>query len=464
MIKRIIAVVISVAMLLSFAVIVNAECITWEFNDSTKVLTIKGSGKMTQAPWNDAIDVTKVKKVVIENGITSICDFAFSNNPDSDGDVYESLTEVQIPESVTVIGKRAFAMAENLVEVKLPSNLKEIGMTAFIWTAIEEVTIPSTITNWDKSVFGYCENLKSVTIGNGLTRIPDFTFYGCSALNGVELPGSVVSIGEGAFSECVNLEWIVIPYGVVSIGEGAFDGDVKLSTITIPNSVKELSGSAFSFDLQTIYYRGTKAEWSKIKNNGIYEGTELICKNDALAFEVDLVELACIFSWNEYPDAMYYGLAVFDESGEAIIVDDFDEVVGSTQVSYPITEGKYTARISVWLNDLTVFTETIDFYAGKGQLRDTYALTTLKGEVKDGNFYAEAEIVERYDRDEKDMFIIAVYENDVMVDMVFVTGDLIIGQQFTFGGILEGSEGATLKAFVWNSMDGMQTLSNVIQK
>ena len=77
---------------------------TWHYGDLTWTLdadgtmTISGSGAMTDSP---AGGNSNVKKVVIENGVTSIESSAFSG--------CSSLTDITIPESVTSIGAYAFS-------------------------------------------------------------------------------------------------------------------------------------------------------------------------------------------------------------------------------------------------------------------------------------------------------------------------------------------------------------------
>ena len=77
----------------------TGDC-TWTLNGTE--LTISGNGEMrnyssfgTSAPWGE--DITKV---IIENGVTSIGNYAFYN--------CTRLTSITIPDSVTSIGDAAF--------------------------------------------------------------------------------------------------------------------------------------------------------------------------------------------------------------------------------------------------------------------------------------------------------------------------------------------------------------------
>lgn len=467
--KKFLALALCFTMLFSLVNVASAEdAITWEYNSNTKVLTIKGSGKMTSAPWNNEIDVTEVEKIVIEDGITSICDNAFCVfEEDAPFTPYENLQKVEIPESVTEIGVRAFGWAGKLTSVQLPSKLKKLGMLAFSGTGITDLTIPATLTQWDRTTFANCFSLENVTISDGLTKIPDFTLYGCESLTQIVIPDSVVSIGEYAFGYCTSLETVVIPYGVVTIGEYAFTDCESLAEISIPSSIKKLYGCALeNYYTETIYYQGTKADWDKIEKSEYVMAfeTELVFKNsEALNFKVKIEGEQVTFSWDEVSSVLSYGLAVFKDD-EYVTGTQINENFKNMSFTCTLEDGKYYARLMLLTADFSGSSEFLYFNVGDGVLSESYALTTLKGEMIDGRFYAEAEIVERFDRSAMDMYIIAVYKDGAMLDMVYVSGDLIPGTPFKFGGMLEGEEGAELKAFVWDSIEGMQTLSNVVEK
>ncbi len=475
MLKKVLAITVCIAMLLSLVTIVHAEGITWEYNDATKVLTIKGSGKMTSAPWNDAIDVTKVEKIVIENGITSICDNAFCVFTEDDMIPYSNLTKVTIPESVTAIGERAFGMAEKLVDVKLPSKLKKLGMVAFMGTAIEEVTVPATLTEWHKTTFANCANLENVTISKGVTKVPDFAFYNNTSLTEITIPDSVVTMGEYVFAGCSELVSVNLPRSVVTIGVYAFDECTNLKEISIPENVKMLNYSLDNWCLEKVNFSGTRAQWEKIEGNAIGENTELVCRNEILNYTVSENENYTVLSWNDYPNASGYDLSIYKynpKEGFYDFVETYPYEAASTFVMEDngYEDGLYCADLWVYVtwtegmdfSDM-MWKESVYFAVGESKGQDTYALTGVKmKELSDGRFFVEAEIIERANRNKSDMFVIAVYQDEVMIDMAYMTANLITGIPFSFGGILEGGEGVELRAFAWENMDNMKPLSNIV--
>ena len=87
--------------------------------------------------------------------------------------------------------------------------------------------------------------MTSVTIGNSVTNIGDYAFYGCSGLTSVTIPNSVTSLGRYAFEYCTGLTSVTIPNSVTSIGKWAFSNCKGLTSITIPNSVTNIGDLAF---------------------------------------------------------------------------------------------------------------------------------------------------------------------------------------------------------------------------
>ena len=123
----------------------------------------------------------------------------------------ENVTEVNIPKTVTVDGKKL--------------EVKSIDSYAFCnCSDLKSITIPEGVTSIGRNAFKGCASLTSVNIGNGVTSIGRNAFEGCELLKSVAIPDSVTSIGDDAFSGCTSLTSVVIPEVVTSIGDYAFEG------------------------------------------------------------------------------------------------------------------------------------------------------------------------------------------------------------------------------------------------
>ncbi len=92
---------------------------TYEFDDNG-VLTISGTGEVDA--FSLGLYRSSAKKIIVNEGITSIADSTFSN--------FTSLTEVTLPTSLTSIGDSAFSTCSELTSVIISGNVK-IGSMAF---------------------------------------------------------------------------------------------------------------------------------------------------------------------------------------------------------------------------------------------------------------------------------------------------------------------------------------------
>ena len=273
------------------------EYVTYSFVSSTGTLTISGTGAMNDYSYSDAPwHYLSIKKVVINNGVTSIGDYAFYE--------CEGLTNVTIPNSVKSIEYKAFYGCTGLTSVTIPNSVKSIGEGAFtVCSGLTSVTIPNSVTSIGLGAFSHCTGLTSInvaednlnyasidgvlyskdkktlikcpdgktgsfTIPNSVTTIEKYAFLDCKSLTNINvaednlnytsidgvlyskdkktlitcpggktgsvtIPNSVTSIGSYAFLKCTGLTSVTIPNSVTSIGEGAFSGCTGLTSMTV---------------------------------------------------------------------------------------------------------------------------------------------------------------------------------------------------------------------------------------
>lgn len=154
---------------------------TWDLDTTSGVLTISGSGAMTDygagnPPWFD--QKSSITSIVIEDGVQKIGTNAFR--------AFSNLTAVSIPDSVTSMGAYVFYSCTSLTSIHLPKNL---------------------------------------------ATVPTYGFYNCSKLTEVILPENLVTIGTYAFSGCSALKQITIPHSTQNIYTGAFDNCSSLRTV-----------------------------------------------------------------------------------------------------------------------------------------------------------------------------------------------------------------------------------------
>ena len=149
----------------------------WELTDDG-VLTITGTGEMDNytggiagKPWS----YKNVKQVIIDDGVTTIGNFAFSG--------CTALTSINIPNSVKTIGDWAFSTCK----------------------ALTSINIPNSVTTIEKGAFSYCYKLKQIDIPNSVTTLSKDLLSDCRALESIRIHKDVVKIEEAAFDGCSNL-------------------------------------------------------------------------------------------------------------------------------------------------------------------------------------------------------------------------------------------------------------------
>ena len=210
----------------------------------------------------------KLTEIVIPEGVTVIPNYAFANCP--------NLERIVLPEGLEYIYHHAFSNCTGLTEMVYPSTIKTvggidgctsitsvvipdgaetIGTNAFDSVPLESIVLPDSVTTINNYAFQNCASLKSVAFGAQLNSIGVYAFYKCSALTELILPDSVTSIGAYAFANCSALEefgypvnWTEVTRKDSSSSYGHnFDNCTKLRRIEIPEGATVIPRAAFAY-------------------------------------------------------------------------------------------------------------------------------------------------------------------------------------------------------------------------
>ncbi|MCW3490309.1 leucine-rich repeat protein [Dethiobacter alkaliphilus] len=179
----------------------------------------------------------RITSVTIPDSVTVIERRAFGSN---------RLTTLTIPDSVVIIGNDAFVY-NDLTSLSIGSSVESIGNYAFRGNDLTSVTIPGNVISIGRDAFD-SNQLTSVTIGNGVETIGNSAFTH-NQITSVTIPDSVITIGDDAFEEN-QLTSVTLGDGLISIGRYAFS-DNQISSLTIGNSVESIGDHAFRRNVLT---------------------------------------------------------------------------------------------------------------------------------------------------------------------------------------------------------------------
>ena len=325
-----------------------------------------------------------------------------------------------IPESVKIIGDRAFAGCEELPSVTLPSGLTAIYDWAFSsCTSLQEVFIPANVMSIKTNPFSRCNNLNRIVVDpanttydsrencNGIIETSSNTLI--TGIQATVIPNTVTTIGSYAYYDCRNLTSISIPSSVTRIAEYAFGFNYSLTTITIPNSVKIIENSAFyANSLRTIISEILVPfeisdyafdHWNEVYNEAtlyvpygtkaLYEATEGWNKFQNIV-EMEPVDIEPL----ENGDVIDFGDFV-DESGVEVLPALDGNVVGNLYFNILKDNGGYDAEEGCIVITESTADETIERIADKDfydkELRETFTGIIFKVPAGSGNIKITAE-------------------------------------------------------------------------
>ena len=149
--------------------------------------------------------------------VTEIYQYAFKGNT--------TLTDVILPNSMTMIGEEAFMNCTSLTTVVLPEGLTTLNSGAFQGC--------SSLQFFNKRVGD--AYISPNELPSTLTTIYINTFMGCTSLGSIRIPSGVTSIDGNAFKNCSNLENVYV-YGLTTptLGSDVFSGTSDELNIYVP--------------------------------------------------------------------------------------------------------------------------------------------------------------------------------------------------------------------------------------
>lgn len=241
--------------------------------DGLRSCTLPFLGKSVSAPQTLRYffgDTGNRLETVTLRGGTALADGAFSG--------FTKLKNINLPDTLTSIGKSAFSMCSDMEEIELPEGLSEIGDYAFTdCDSLVQITLPFSLRKIGKIIFQTCDRLYEIYNNSGL----DLTAAGAENVLKIYKSGeeSVPKVSSQGYTfGYFGNEWIMIGYpqwqNILELPDSFEDGSEieryrvanslfsvhgLLREVTIPAAVTALGESAFSgcYSLEKVSFTGS---------------------------------------------------------------------------------------------------------------------------------------------------------------------------------------------------------------
>ena len=255
--------------------------------------TVRAGGTARIATYNGSNRIVDVPEQISDYTVTALDNCVFAG--------HDEIEEINISDTVEILGHHLFEKCTGLRSVRLPGGLKQVGAGVFSGcgcirsvqvnsavvsaemkllsgVSIEELAFGPQVREFDSSGFEI-KDLERVSIDSaneelmsdgfsvfskdgstliclvvpveryavpeGCVHIADRAFDSMKCLRAVTLPGSLRSIGRLSFAK-TSLNSIDFPEGLESVGDKAFFFCSSLFEVALPASVRFLGSEAFA--------------------------------------------------------------------------------------------------------------------------------------------------------------------------------------------------------------------------
>lgn len=214
-------------------------------------------------------------KYKVKEGTKIICDFAFAGC---------SASNIIIPDSVSIIGERAFQNSNSLREVVLGNSIKTIKRFAFkSCKYLQELRLPESLEIIEEMAFSYT-GIKEMILPQSIRKITGnpITYNNVKFIS--QSPNFIIE-DENLFTQDRHVlisfqsheSSFIIPKTATAISSYAFWFCLNLQHITIPSTIKYIGKNPFAH---------TKTKIENLSN-------EFVIKNDLLLTKDEKILIGC---------------------------------------------------------------------------------------------------------------------------------------------------------------------------
>ncbi|MBQ9513713.1 MAG: leucine-rich repeat domain-containing protein, partial [Clostridia bacterium] len=336
-------------------------------NDNSVTLIIRNVDKVIDdnVYYDNLLFVTTV---IIENGITTIGQYAFYNDT--------SVLVMSVPNSVNYIGAYAFYNCNSIKEINIPNGVEGIySHTFFGCASLESIVTPNTVKLIEDYAFYGCVEVKTLTISNTCESIDSNAFYNCKSVEELIIPDSVKYIGTYAFRSCVEITELDFSDNVEEVGACAFYDCNALETVKLGRKIIELKDRLFygCVNLTSLYVYAPLSYIDELAFYGAEDVTVYCGRDDYMIDFFDENSIEYLFI-----DGLVYQYKVS-------FVTDNGEIISSAVYEYGATviipenptkaaDNTYTYSFKAWDKPVTTVGGNAEYVASFDAIYIDYAV------------------------------------------------------------------------------------------
>lgn len=229
-----------------------SSLVSVDFESGSNLTTIEGKNL-----WGAFENCSKLERFKIPAKLKALSPSLFSYCKALKEVIFESGSQLQS------VGYEAFESTESLKAINLPDSVSEIGKNAFWYSGIESIVIPASVVKLGDGAFSCAKSLKEVSFAPG-SQFTTFerkqdrsntiygdilwqTFWNCNSLTKVDASNctKMSSVGSQTFADCEVTLMIVGAIQPPATSTSAFKSDVTQYTkLVVPDESVELYKAA----------------------------------------------------------------------------------------------------------------------------------------------------------------------------------------------------------------------------
>lgn len=265
--------------------------------------------------------------------------------------------EIVLGPNVHRIGNRAFTFCKNLEKCVFSSGLKEIGSSAFYGTSLSSVEIPDSVSSIGEKAFGGISKLEYISFPKILDKFSSWipfckqsikVIWPQRVLNGIDLIPNFAGY-------C--LETLTIPEGITEIRENFITNNSYIKKIIFPKTLRLINSCAFSKlpNLETIDLNNNQ---TLVAYNAFYKCDKLIFNKKDISAKSSHpnfnVMKTCEFGGKELEDTIGSDVVFYNVFKKYF--DEFDSI--ESLIEYLLKQKRTSLISEVTIDDAIHFDDS----------------------------------------------------------------------------------------------------------